>query len=226
MANPVALSVMRADVRSRADIETSEHVSDTDIDRWINNGIADVHKKLMKSDPDFFTVEVEITPTSASDYDLEDDFLSIRGVWYGAMTDPIETRSKIYRFHYQEMGIGPTPGGLCRTRYKVIGQSIRFVPVPQSNRTITVAYVPIPTLLEEDEDTWDSVLGLEEYPVEFACWKARVKAEEDFSGHIMALNEMKDAIGEIAGRRDVSGAPRIARVRQAQRRFQRRGVHF
>jgi hypothetical protein len=68
-----------------------------------------------------------------------------------------------------------TFGGPAST-YRVVGSSIEFNPLPTSGDYLVV-YVPVPPEFVLDTDTFDSVLGFEEYVV-IACTIALLEKEQ------------------------------------------------
>jgi hypothetical protein len=231
MARTVTLAAMRTDVRQRTDQEGSTFVTDAELTVWINAGIAAAWQKFADMDPDRYVVTQDITTTANdSDYLLAADFMAIRTVQDVTASDfPIEL---LPMEASEEVGFHRHPFRRA-SRYRIFGggitgatASIRLLPVPHAGRTVRVLYVQAPPRLSADGDLYDGIVGLEDYPIEFAAVKVRAKAEEDPTPHLLALQEMDRRVSMMVGSRDVGEGHHIARVRRRRRgRFPRWGAH-
>lgn len=96
--------------------------------------------------------------------------------------------------------------GVVNLRYRIMGNQLEFIPVPQAGQMLQVWYVPRMTQLLQDNDMMDGISGWTEYVVIDAAIKARNKEESD----VMVLSARKQAmlmrIEEAASNRD-AGMP-------------------
>ena len=227
MARTLTLDDMIAQVRARTDQENDDVVEDAaHLTPWINNGIADFCQQMGEANPDWYLATDTVTTTTGTlEYALPADFMQMRGVEYsngGRMT------IEVPEFAWQERNRAfHIPPGYNHVRYRIIrngidgaGARIAFRPDPGS-RVYTIHYVPNPPELAAGSDAFDGIAGFEEYVIEFACIKVRVKQEEDPTPHQQALAHQRQRINGLKHRRDVSGGAHIARVR---RRARVRGV--
>lgn len=230
MARTSTLAELIAQVRARTDQEVDSAVDDAShLTPWINNGIAAAFEELTKANPDWYLLTDTIVTTAGTlEYALPADFMLMRGVEYNHGRATIE----VHEFAWGERNRGfSVPPSFQSVRYRVIrngiagdGVRIAFRPDPGA-RTYTIHYVPNPPELALGADAFDGIAGFEEFVIEFACIKVRVKQEEDPTPHERALAYERERIQGLAHQRDVSGSSHVARVRP--RRFSRaRGVLF
>src|SRR5574340_635695 len=68
-ANIATLDILRADVRQRTDTENDPHISDAELNRWLNSGYAELYDKLITMwGEDFFAaVSANITTVSGQE---------------------------------------------------------------------------------------------------------------------------------------------------------------
>jgi hypothetical protein len=223
MAYLVTRAEMVAKVRLRAELDESSYVTDEEITTELNAGINAVWREVMRVNPDYYVLEDEFNTTGVSDYALPDDFLAMRSVNFVTSSGDL---SAIRRF---EMGEMSRQQRSSHYRYRLLfggmdgsGVRLRILPAPDSGRTVRYYYVQTPTRLVADGDEWDAIVDLDEFPIEFACWKLRARGQEDFSSHVLAWEKMPAHVAEVAARRDVSAPSRIAKVRVSHRRRRRR----
>lgn len=218
------LAELDAEVRGLTDTVNDPHISATLLTTWINQGVAELWRKLVKAYPDRYVLRATVT-TTANDfaYDLEEDFLAIRRVDLVQGTQ----RIAIEPFALQEAPIysADTRGG-GRTRYRVVGGGIDgsetqivFDPSPGAN-TYDVWYVQAPQLLVADDDVFDGIAGYEDFVVCFAALRVCTRQETDPSAVMAEMARVEASIVATAADRDVGRAPRIADVRR--RGFARR----
>lgn len=218
------LAELAADVRGLTDTVNDPHISATLATTWINQGIAELWRKLVKAYPDRYVLRASLSTTAGTaEYDLEEDFMAIRRVDLVQGTQ----RIAVEPFALQEAPIysGDTRGG-GRTRYRVIGQGIEgdltqimFDPDPGTN-TYDIWYVQAPQLLAADGDVLDGVAGFEDWVVCFAALRICTRQETDPSAVMAEMARVEASIVATAADRDVGRAPRIADVRR--RGFARR----
>lgn len=190
---------------------------------WVNQGIADLWRKLVRASPDRYVVSATLNTTAGTfAYDLEEDFLAIRRVdlMRGAQrlpVEPFEFQSAPY--YVPDTTIGVSAG--IRTRYRVVGQGvdgsttqIHFDPDPGTN-TYTIWYVTTPPVLAADDDVFDGVAGYEDYIVAYAAFRMMVRQDNtETAAFVLAeQNRIESPIVASAANRDVGRAPRIADVR-------------
>jgi len=93
--------------------------------------------------------------------------------------------------------------GVTNLRYRIHGQQLWLTPLPVANQTIQLWYIPEPTTLASDSDSFDGISGWEEYVIVDTVIKAKAKQESDVSVEmaekqalllrIQAMGEDRDA---------------------------------
>lgn len=224
------LSEIRTDVRRYADMESSSFVSDAEIDRLINLGVRALWGLLAKWDIDRPVQRTEIsTTTGTREYTLPSDFVSVRLVEVLSASGseeayPIQAYN-LSEGHTTNTGLyGSAFADGEHLRYAIFGQGldgtetrIRFDPDPEG-RFFRVWYLTNPGTLVNDTDTYDGVVGWDDWVALWAAEQLLSKEESDPSLLVRRRNELSDVIRTIAVSRDVGSAHRVARTRARRRR--------
>jgi hypothetical protein len=229
---------LRAEALAMADCGHDLHILEADDGNggtmdlaalWINQGIADLWRKLVRVSPDRYLRSDDFTTTAGTrSYALAttilatDDFLAVRRI------DLVQGSSRIpiAPFEWQEAPYwypDPTFANAAgvRTRYRVIGQgidgasaSIYFDPDPGTN-TYTLWYIQAPRSLSGDSDAFDGVAGFEDYVVCYAAYRMMLRQDNTESAQfcMAEMQRIEGSIAATAANRDVGRAPRIADVR-------------
>lgn len=213
---------MRTDAQERADMETDTHVTDAMWNRWINQGLQRVFRRLVKSAPERYYASTDIVTTEGTaSYDVPADFVAPVGVdLIISATEHIQ----IDTFNLNERRGPARLGGVSNdappTRYQIRGTGddtqIYFDPDPGS-RTYRLHYTYNAPELTADDDTFDGVAGFEDSIIEYAVWKAQRRSEDDTADTQIALADADQGIDSINSR-DLGRPPRIADVRRMTRR--------
>lgn len=175
---------LRTDVRSHVDEQTAIFWEDTELDRWINEGLREVARRsetLQKQRS--YTVE-----NGKEAYPLPDDMLRIYRVEYKRTTDhimPLEFRP------FNEMdsvwGYSRTRTGGSPEFYSIWsypgsgGQGLYVTPVPSETLSdgLRVFYYALPKQVVEDEDVAEIPAGWEDLIPLYVEYTARRKEASD-----------------------------------------------
>lgn len=184
MARTVTLSDMRSRVRQRADMVNSTFVSDSEINQFINDAIAELYDLLMqKFGDDYFTVAAPETSfvTDQLDYDLPDDFLKEVGVDVKIDSQNWVTLKPFMFAERNRFNTLLSRGalGYQTTYYKLVGNNLRFTQIPGNNTSFRLWYIPYQPVLVNDSDTFDGFNGWEKYPEIVAAITCLNKEESD-----------------------------------------------
>lgn len=208
------LANLRTEVRRRADIETSQFVKDAEITNFINSSIAELYDLLsQKFGNDYFlsTYVFNLVSGTAA-YTLPTDFFKSLGVDIKVSAANEYQTLKRYEFNERNRYNASLLRGVYGSsyiRYRVQGNEIKFAPPPTGNEEITVYYIPLPTTLVDDADTFDGYNGWEEYVIVDAAIKCMEKSEED-TRPLQARKQLLNLrIESAAGNRDAGFSPRI-----------------
>ena len=219
MARARTFAELQAEARALTDTVGDDHVSDTQLGVWLNQGIAELWRKLVACDAGRYAIRDTLSTTAGTQgYDVEDDFLAMLRV---SRLDGTR-RIPIARFNFQQAAYdSPDPRGGDLTRYTIIGQGIEgdasqiyFDPDPGTN-TYETWYVQCPQLLSADDDVFDGVAGYEDWVVLYASLRIFIRQQDpDQMGILAEMARIDASIVKSATHRDVGSAPRIADVRQ------------
>jgi len=227
MALNQSLAQLRASVRKFANVQGTTAAlrhPDADINDYILRAIGSLYRRLTEAVPDqrYLSTTTITMSSGVSTYSLPSDFSSLISVdmtalgmkvWLNAyemperpgLTDPATTFTGV-------------PYG-----YRLRGQSnIEYLPVPSSNYTSTLWYVPDAQQPVEGQD-YDTISRLDDYLVAYA---SRIIATKDKSWDLVGecrnvCTELAEDIANIGRSRDQNSPARITDV-YAYNRYGRR----
>lgn len=198
MALSVTLAQLRTRVRQRADIENDTHVSDTELNTYINDAITHLWDMLvMAAEPDYYrqTVTLTLVPGQLA-YALSSVF-------------PAGNFYKIRQVYVQD-------GDRLRPIDPLQGMSVQPTVAPRAAEVLTIHYIPCATRLSLDADTFDGINGWEELVVVMAAIDVKTKREEDASLLSAKKTAMESRIASMAYRD--AGSPQKVNKRRYRRR--------
>lgn len=207
MARTATLLEMRTRARESADMVNSLFVSDDELTRYINEGISELHDLLiMQFGEDYYLKSASLTITSGDDTsDIPSDFYKIAGidVPYSG------TSYSLKKFDFAERNAQILSSDVRNLRYRLVGTTIKFSPVPSSTITATIWYHPYATVLSSNGSTFDGINGWEEYVVIDAAIKMLNKEESNTNHLLLRKQEIKDRINRVAKARDTMNPERV-----------------
>lgn len=214
----VTLLQFRDRVRKRADIEGSlTRFPDVELNDYINNSIRALYDLLaQKFGNDYYYKELQFTLLTGTDvYALPSDFFKMLGVDL-LISSPRWATIKPFTFserNFYSNVIIRNSLGIPPMRYRLMGNNIVFRPIPNSGFTVRICYVPLPTDLSADGDTFDGIDGWEEYAILDSAIKCAIKDEQDISQLMALKQEIKQRIEEAAENRDAGFSERVSDTR-------------
>lgn len=212
MARTVTLTALTSRIRERGEF-ASGYISDAVLKDWINESIAELYDLICSVSKDYYLSSQTVTVSSGTNsYDLATAFYKCIGVDIidgSGQTRNMQRYNFSERNQYQNSGSDKTV-----TRYRVQGSKLYLEPTPTYSGSITVWYVPVPTLLSATTDTLDGILGWDEYVVLDVLMKCAAKEESDVSVFAAQKEAVKKRILNMASERDVGEAPRVRDVVQ------------
>lgn len=198
------LATLRTKAQERADMVNSDFIGDPEWNRYINTGMRELYDLLVqKYGEDYYTLtDNSITTASGQqDYSLPADFFKLRAVIF----NDGGRRYLVKRFKMTEITEGTqyVPYAAKKfTRYRIIGNNIRFEPEPNANIPVTLYYIPIISDLVNDNDTVEGFNGWEEHIVLTAAYKALAKEESDVSEVAAEIAKVEMRIQKASTNRD------------------------
>ena len=217
MARTRTLTNLLSDVRQRAGMENSTFVTDSELTEYINESAAEFRDLLIENEcSEFFMTSATFSTSSGTaGYSLASDFYELHKVVID-LGGPQNYSLKPYPAdEHGEAKSGSSWGWIAGgrlPRYRVVGSSLYFSPIPSGVFSVTYYYTPAQTRLSSGSDTVDGVNGWEEWIVIDSAIKCLAKEESDVS-YLMAQREkIEQRIARHAGRRDKSNGDRIRDV--------------
>jgi len=205
---------LRTEIRQRSDNEidgsTDPFVGDTELNAYINNSIGDLWDTVTEANADMrYTSELEFQTIGGTDsYPLPADFYKLSGVdaniagfTYTLYSYPLLERNRFANL--------TAPGWIRGSRlfYRLRQDNIVFSPIPDSNYTVTILYVPEPVQLVDDGDVLDT------FPNSWSEWvildsaiKVLMKEETDVTVYELEKSRVETRIRNAAPGRD-DGSP-------------------
>jgi len=204
----ITLAELREQSRQRADQENSEFVTDSELNSYINNSIAELQDILIQAyGSDYYLEEFNFTTVNGqAAYDLPDNFYKLLGVDARLNGQNYFTLKKFTfneRNRFDDFGVWDV-FGFSSVRYRVMGSQIRFNPIPDNTTDIRIWYIPVATKLVDDTDELNDFNAFSEYVITDAAIKMMVKEESDPSALIAQKAALKRRIEEVANNRDAS----------------------
>lgn len=205
MAATRTLAELRTEARQRADMEQDDDfVTDTELTRMVNQSIRELYDLLLESlGHEYFYTSASISIVAGTQaYSLPTAFYQLLGVdLVISATENMALRP--FQFHERNedmygMGWGYPDG----PRYRIMGSQIHFRPAPTASDTVTVHYIPYPTSLSADGDTFDGINGWEEYVIVDCAAKMIEKEEGEAAPLYKRKAELMQRIQGQASKRD------------------------
>ncbi len=217
----ITLLELRTRARRRADMENSQFITDPELTDYINSSIAELHDILIQAyDSDYAIAEAPpITTVSGQDqYDLPTDFYKVKGV--DAKIDN-NNYSTLQNFNFNERNRSNSftiwnVAGLPHIQYRVLGNKIKFSPIPDKAVEIKLWYIPLATKLVADGDILDDINQFAEYVIVDTAIKMLTKEESDVTVLAAQKLALKRRIEEVANNRDTSNSDSVTDIYAAQ----------
>lgn len=226
-----SLASLRLQAQQRADKVNSNFVTMPEWNKYINQAALELYDLLITTYEDYYLAQpyTFITDGSSS-YALPNgtqtdvnnvqskQFYKLMGVDCG-LANNNNARITIHKYDFIERNryvypnVTSTYFGVFNMRYRVMGNSLSFIPTPSAGQYITVWYIPRMQLLLKDTDVLDSVSGWSEYVIVRAAKYALDKEESDSSMLTQELMYLKQRIEESATNRDAGQPDTISNSR-------------
>lgn len=235
-----SLLSLRTQAQQRADRVNSNFVTKAEWNKYINQSAAELYDLLVTQYEDYFLASPYVFVTDGSDsYTLPNGiitssvdsvqtkpFYKLLGVDLG-LGNNNNAKITIHKFDFVERNryvypnVTSTFFGVFNMRYRIMGDKIRFIPVPSSGQYVTMWYIPRIEQLLNDSDVLDTISAWSEYIIVDAALKALQKEESDVSvlaaEKAFLIKRIEDAaMNRDAGQPDVISNTRGWSGRQGQ----------
>lgn len=187
------LATIREDARAKSDTKDSGRPSDAEFNAWINDGIANLHDILIKQNPDQYTESTTFSTTAGTlEYALPTTFYKLRGLEKQLSSNKYE---RVQKFNWAERND-------AGTRYRIRGSYIRFTEIDGID-TYRIWYIPVPTALVADTDSFSEPNRYEEFVSTYAARQALIQEESDTTDITAELARLERRILEASADVDV-----------------------
>lgn len=225
MSRTRTLNDLRDDVRARTDTVYDENIEDTDLTRWINQGIARMHDMLVLADPDSaYSSSSFSTVADTESYTVPADFLAVRGVDVVINNERYPLRPLTFQERIGSLGAIEGWYGEPQMRYHIRRRGvdgsltrIYFDPIPRRVYSILLHYVTVAPSLSTGTDPFDGVDGWEDFVVLYACNEVLRRQDRQTAEMRADLADAERRINMHAALRDMGEEPVIANVRRFRR---------
>lgn len=187
MAREVTLLSLRTWARQLADVESDPNITDSELTALANRHVCEVYDRLVDAGPaDYYASTTTVSVTSGTaEYALPADFRSLVAVYVSESSD-------------ERRALSPM-GNTARGSYKA----------PSGSSTVYVEYIPTPTELVDDSDTFDGVSGFEELIANLMARDVMVKRESDPSVVLNTIARLEARITSRSRARDRGHPKRV-----------------
>jgi hypothetical protein len=193
------LAQIRTAIRQRADMVNSQFVTDAELNSYINQSLCELYDLLITLYEDYYVaapLTFQTDGTSAQ-YPLPDGtlysaapaFYKILGCDLGLTGNAnawvtLKKFDFISRNRYLYPQVTSTYLGVFNLRYRVVGDTIMFIPTPSAGQYVKLWYIPQLTQLSSDTDKIPQIMsgaGYSEYVIVDGAIKCLQKEESDVS---------------------------------------------
>lgn len=207
----VSLSTLRFGARVLSDTVNDTHISDTELDLWINQGVREWESKLRQAFGQMFNASSTTFSVSSGTalYSLSAITGGTFGNFLGVDRQVQGEYVPMHRYTWQKRNEND---GV--ERYALVGSHLRFQPAPSGTETRQLWWRSPPVSLTAAAQEWDfQVERGDEYVQACAAEKALIKQESDTSGVIRLKGEILAELMVNAENRDAAEPLSVQEVR-------------
>lgn len=216
------LGNLRLECQQRTDRVTSDNITPQEWNSMIDKSRKELYDLVTEAyGSNYYLAEPYSWTTSQNLqlYPLPDNFY--KSVLVEIALNPSDPNSWITlsQFEFAQKNLYNYPNqytmyGITNIRYRIMGENLMVVPIPQANQTIRMWLVPRPSQLINDTDIVDGISGWEEYIVADVCIKALAKNEDDATIFIGQKQGLLKRIQDIANTRNIGDPQRVTDTRR------------
>jgi hypothetical protein len=226
LSGQMTLGQIRLMSQQRADRVNSNFVTFAEWNTYINQSAFELYDLLVTLYEDYYVKAPLLIPTDGvtSQFTLPTDFYKLIGVDLGLSSgsNAWVTVSKfdfIERNRYVYPQLTATFLGVFNLRYRLVGNTLMFIPTPSAGQFLRIWYIPRLTMLLQDTDVLDGISGWTEYVIVDAAIKALEKEESDTSLLMAQKQMLMKRIEDSAMNRDAGQPDTISDVRSQSSRW-------
>ena len=216
----LSLKQIRFMAQTRAEMVNSNYVTLPEWNMFINQAGFELYDLLIDTYEDYNATSVPYTTDGGPTLPLPIDFYKALGTDQNLNGDSntlanvtLNRFNFIDRNKYVYPQLSTSLLGVFNPRYKVFGDTIRFIPPPPAGQTITFWYIPRFKMMLQETDVLDGVSGWSQYVIIRAAKYALDKQEANTDKLDAELAFLKDRIEISAQNRDAGEPATISDTR-------------
>lgn len=236
ISGQLSLGALRLMAQQRADRVNSQFVTLPEWNTFINQAAFELYDILVTAFEDYYVAQPAYFTTDGSTYQfplpngiltftnqafqpyVAPPFYKLLGVDLGLNNAPngfvtVKKFNFINRNQYVFPNTASTIYGVFNLQYRLLGNTIEFIPVPSASQPIRIWYIPRMPQLLADTDILDGVSGWSQYVIIRAAKYALDKEESDTTSLDNELLYLKGRIEESGQNRDAGQADTISDTR-------------
>lgn len=218
----MTLSQVRLLALQLADRVGTQFVTVPELNVYINQSYFELYDILVSAYGDEYYVASPYLLTTdgvTQQYTLPVDLYKVTGVDL-SINPSTEAWVTLKHFNFIERNryvfpqLTSTYLGVFNLRYRVVGNTLFFIPTPSANQTVRLWYVPKMTSLLQDTDMLDGISGWTEYVVVDVAMKILAKEESDTSVMTLRKQGLLDRIQSMSQNRDIGEPQTVSETRR------------
>lgn len=212
---------IRLECQQRTDRVNADNISTQEWNSMISQSYKELWDIIAQKFGDDYYVATPYTYSTVQGtqfYALPSDFKALLGVEVALNLSDPNSWVTMRQFEFIQRNRWNSPNqytmyGTTNTRYRLNGNNLYIVPIPQGGQTVRIWYVPRPNQLINDTDTVDAIAGWEEYIVADVAIKAMTKTEEDPQVFMAQKAGLLKRIEEASENRNIGEAQTVSDIR-------------
>lgn len=214
MARNVLVSSLITQIRQRADVESTQFVTDAELISYINNSYCELYDAIVAKYADYFLSQNSFTLVPGTEfYDVPSDFYKLVGLDQQVSTGqyltmmPVNFNERNRRFNAAyNSSLYPT------YRYHLQDDKMRLSPLPTGSDTLRLWYIPAPTQITLSTQTINGRSGWEEFIINDCAAKVKIKQELDPSMYYAEKKAQLERVLKMAQNYDAGIAKRVTDI--------------
>lgn len=214
----ISVGALKQKIRRRTDQENSSFIDDEELLEYINEAYAEYYGIITTIYEDYNISVANIdTVDGANMYNLPSNLFKLNGIDY---SQDGQTWISLDSFTFGERNsIPPTfyaDNFSTNCRYRIVGDTIVFLPTPPVGKTIRLWYTPTSPILTTDTQLIDGINGYEDLIIAEVGVKIMIKSEQDPGPFIGAKKSAMRRIQEEAPNRDLGKPAKVTDSRNLE----------
>ncbi len=211
---------LRTRARERADMVGSTFCTDSEINNWLNLGLAELYDMTVNAYEDYYTTSTTLTISSGNSVALPATFYKLRALDFSLNGQWVELTG----FNFNERnrtGSGDNflVGGYTGRKWRVMGDNILITPTDNALGSYQLWYIPVVTALSADVSTIPRILSdakWDEYIVLYAAERMLSKEESSITDVAKERAEIANRITQMAANRQVDASGQVTDIATRQ----------